>query len=202
MKSIRQPTKAGDLAPLPPLQPSRQGGTSQSRVHRQYRSYCIHPTPSFSLYHNNKVSYSIHPHCFAYMIDSHVPLLAPRNQLFPPVVVDEVFSLNPHSSNADQCHYPEYDAHDDLPHSPISLGASGLQGDSGVMPLEPCRFLDAMIDVADAFFTRCPALNSSFFEVALILFTRCPLESSPFAGVPDSLITRCAHICLQEGRFA
>jgi hypothetical protein len=165
-----------------------------SAGHRQYRYYCTHV---LILLHNNDSLASIHLHSFGSRYDS------PKESFLSLSL--ECLCLNPflvsacdlHSGNPDECQYPGDDARDASLHAPISLGASGLQGDSRFGPFEPCRFLDALIEAADVLFSRCAVLISSSFDVALPFFTRCPL-----AWAPDSLLTRCAGSASGEGRFA
>ena len=155
--------------------------TVPSAGHRQYRSYCTHV---LILLHNNDSLASIHLHSFGSRYHS------PKESFLS--LSHECLCLNPflvsacdlHSGNPDECQYPGDDALYACLHAPISLGASGLQGDSRLGPFEPCRFPDALIEVAD------------------VLFTRCPLESSPLAWAPDSLLTRCGRSASDEGRFA
>lgn len=150
-------------------------------AHRQYRYYCTH---LLILLPNNDSLVSIHPHSFGSGYNKPKESFLSLSHDCPSLSPFLVFALNLDSSNADQCHYFGDDVRDAYPHSPISLGASGLQGDIGVMTFWPCRFLDALIEAADVLFTRCGVLISSLFDVALILFTRCPRVAS------------------QEGRFA
>lgn len=144
--------------------------------HRQYRYYSIHLP---ILLHKDDSISTIHPPSFG--SGCHSPK---ESSLFPSF---DGLCLNPflvsacdlHSGNADECQYPESGVCRVITHAPVSLGASGLQGDSGVGAFEPCGLLDALP------------------WVAAVLFTRCAL-----AWVPDSLFTRCPRGSSGEGRFA
>ncbi len=173
MKSIRPPTKTGCLASIPPLQPSREGGTSQSRAHRQYRYYCT-DVPLLSHYIHS--IYTIDLHSSGSPFNRHIqPCFHPipgSTSLIPPVV----FASHPDSSNDDECLYGNGRYDTASLHPPICFGASGLEDDSGVDAFELYSFYGVPSEDPDfsrPFITRCGAQNSAFSEVALILFTRC-----------------------------
>lgn len=181
MKSIRPPTKTGCLASIPPLQPSREGGTSQSRAHRQYRYYSNHLP---ILLHNNDSIYTIDSPSFGSGFNSHREFsLSPLfDRLYSNLFV--VFACDPDSPNPDECLYPVSRVDCPVPHASIALGGSGLEDDSGLDAFRLGGLLEALPVPADVLITRCGVQNSAFSDVALILFTRCPRVAS------------------QEGRFA
>lgn len=125
--------------------------------HRQYRYYSIHLP---ILLHKDDSISTIHPSSFG--SGCHSPK---ESSLFPsfdglrpnPFVV---FASHSHSRNADECQYPESGLCRVITHAPVSLGACGLQGDSGVGAFEPCGLLDALPWVAAVLFTRCPRGSS------------------------------------------
>lgn len=162
------PLPAGKPSGMASEMTSLRAKTAGFPAHRQYRYYC-NDLPI--LLHNDDSLCIIDPSAFGFGF--HNPTPSSLHPIASPSFIHAfpVVAGDRHSTNPDACPYSV--GVDALADSPVPLGASGLEGDSGVGPLFLAHVPDGLSFLAEILVTRCRKESSGPCDFAATFFTRC-----------------------------
>lgn len=164
------PLPAGKLFGTALGQTALGAKTAGFPAHRQYRYYCNDVS---ILLHNDDSLCIIDPSAFGFGFHRPTPSSLHPDSTPSFIHASPVVASDRHSSNPDACHYSVGVDAVALANSPVSLGASGLEGDSGVGPWCLAPGPDGFSFLAEILVTRCLKGSSAPCDVAAIFFTRC-----------------------------